>query len=518
MILHLSLKREYALKQKPNVVLIVMDTVRADHLSCYGYYRKTTPNIDKIANKGVLFENAFSAASWSPPSHASIFTGKYPSYHRTLGKKTTLDAKNWTIAEMLQHNGYRTIGITNCDLLSQSSGFNKGFQIFTIPSEENLRSIKSRAKDLGFMLSCFVKGPKHFSRALTIGPDSYTYQTNEILKDLLGKNSKQNPFFLFVNYFNCHAPYNPPRPFKQKFVDDFYEPKLHIIESILEKVLNTTGERISHSGFDMMKLKYLAGGSLQSRFSFMAKELQASEKEWEIIRAWYDGEIAYLDGCIGDFVNFLRINGLLENTLIVITADHGENLGDHGLAGHHFCLYDSLLHVPLILYYPQILFGRQLIRGVVSSVDIFPTIMSICNIKMNLDVQGESLYPIKKQGFHKYVCAESGSNLMSIEETDLKHSFWRFRSKLQSLDVGLKSIRDKKFKYIVSAHGEEQLFDFAKDPHEEQNIVNEKPKVAHCMRKKLEKVIDMQYFGSKDIDIAGDRERILNRLKALGYI
>src|SRR5208282_5095737 len=123
-----SLALNKSLTSNPNVVLIVMDTARADHFSCYGYGRKTTPEIDKIAEKGTLFDNAFSAAEWSPSSHASIFTGKYPSHHRTMGRNIFLEKDNATIANILDVHGYETIGVSTNSIVSAKTGFGRGFQ------------------------------------------------------------------------------------------------------------------------------------------------------------------------------------------------------------------------------------------------------------------------------------------------------------------------------------------------------------------------------------------------------
>jgi len=505
--------------QRPNVILIVMDTVRADHLSCYGYSRETTPCIDKIAEKGIIFENAFSAGIWSPPSHASIFTGKYPSYHGTLGRNVCLNKENTTLAEIFRRSNYKTIGITNCRLLWPGSGFERGFERFVLPSRTSFRSVKSKTEDLGFIFSSFVQGPRNFTRTLVNGPDSYTSYTNEIIKDFLGRHGLSSPFFLFVNYFNCHAPYDPPRPFKGRFLDNFHEPSLFFSEFLLEKIFGSTGERIKNSNLDIKKLHYLASGSCKGRFSFMAKELEISKKEWEVIRSWYDGEIAYLDHCIGDIINYLHDTGLYDHTLIVITADHGESLGEHGLAGHHFGLYDSLLHIPLVVSYPMLTSGAERITEIVSSIDILPTILSACNINVNVDIQGESLWPLEEQRFHKFVCAECGESVTKIQTNHFKRVFSRFSQRLEGIDVGYKSIRDDIFKYIISAKGEEQLFDVSNDPSERENIIDEFPNKAKNLKRRMGELININYFGPMEIvGTESEKGRIIERLRSLGYI
>lgn len=518
------------MKQKfPNIILIVMDTVRADHLSCYGYRRKTTPNIDKIAEQGVVFENAFSSATWSPPSHASIFTGKYPSYHKTLGRNVYLARDNTTLASILETHGYSTIGITNCSLVGLGTGFERGFQTFVEPrayARALPKELHKKASTLSMLLELFIHDPKKLVKTLVFGPDQHNTLTNEIIKGIVKtKQASKKPFFLFVNYFNCHAPYDPPRPFKERFCSGFTEPRLFIMEFALERILGKSGERILDRDLDIMKLKYIAGPS-EARFSYMASELQISEKEWEVIQSWYDGEIAYLDHCIHELINFVYNEGLDDSTVLIITADHGENFGQHGLAGHHFGLYDSVLHVPLIMSCPSLIPKKKRLTEIVSTIDILPTVMSLCNLSVKDEIQGENLDPFEERKIHDFVCAECGESVTRWALSfGLRGS--RVRSerpdsispKVRSMDIGSKCIRNGEFKYILSADAKEELYDMVNDPTEENNILNEHPDKAGYLRRQLEKTLDAAYFGPKEISYdEKERTEIIDRLKALGYI
>jgi len=521
-------------KNVPNVILIVMDTVRADHLSCYGYHRKTTPNIDRIAELGVLFENAFTTGTWSPPSHASIFTGKYPSYHKTLGRNVYLSKDNATIAEILKAEGYSTMGVTNCTLLRPGTGFERGFQNFLEPFEYFVLPLWFHRKSytLSTLLERLFLDPKDFVRALTFGPGKFNAYTNKIIKSLIESDQAgKKPFFLFVNYFNCHAPYDPPKPFKERFCDGFTEPPLYVMEFILEKILGKTGQKIANRDLDMAKLLKIAGSSGLARFSYMAKELQISEREWEVVRSWYDGEIAYLDYCIGELISFLCNEGLFDNTVIIITADHGENFGEHGLAGHHFGLYDSVLHVPLIMCCPSLIPRGKRVPEIVSSVDILPTVLSLCNLSVKDDIQGKRLFPFEERGFHDFICAECEESVArwaltrhatitgALKSVNSKLQSLDIVSKLRPIDVGSKCIRNGEFKYIFSADGREELYDVVNDPTEEKNIINEHPDEARYLRGQLEKTIDITYFGPEEISYdEKERIEIVSRLKALGYI
>ncbi len=499
----------------PNIFLIVMDTVRADHLSSYGHHRRTSPNIDKIAEHGILFENAFSAGIWSPPSHASIFTGKYPSYHKTLGRNIYLARDNTTLAQILGANGYSTMGITNCGLLGRGTGFEKGFQRYVEPSRCLTRPKElDKADTLSMLLELLTHAPKDFVKTLVFGPDQYNSHTNEIIRDFIrSKKANKKPFFLFANYFNCHAPYDPPRPFKERFCNGFTEPKLFIMELLLERIFGKTRQRIPNKNLEIDKLKYIAAGASEARFRYMAKELQISENEWEVIRSWYDGEIAYLDYCIGELTNFLYNEGVFDNTLMILTADHGEDFGEHGLASHHFGLYDSLLHVPLIMSYPSLIPRKKRLPQIVSTIDILPTVLSLCNISVKDEIQGKRLDPFEKRKIHNFVCAECGESVTKLR-------FWEmFSSKLRSVDRGSKCLRNEHLKYIFHPRGREELYDTVKDPLEENNIVHEHPDEARYLKRQLEKNLDITYFGPREsFRDANDRNEMMKRLKALGYV
>ncbi len=481
----------------PSVLLLVMDAVRADHLSCYGYHRRTTPNIDWLANQGVLFENAFSAAEWSYPSHASIFTGKYPSFHGTLGKDIRLHKENITLAEILNLNGYHTIGITSNLLLSPSNGFDKGFQKYMV--------LDTPFRSSGFLQQCY----KNLARTLTYGPDWFTYRNISNIKKLLSNHTGKHPFFLFTNLYNCHAPYDPPRPFKRRFCSSLHEPPLYLMEYIADKIFGHTGERIEGSQLDIRKLNRIA--SDDGQYEFMAKEFQVSENEWSIIKSWYDGSISYLDHRIGELVNFLHKTGIFDNTLLIITSDHGENFGEHGLASHQFCLYDTLLHVPLIMVHPEIIPKREKIPSLVSTTDILPTILDALKMRGNKsDIQGRSLYPFEDQKFHDFICAECGETLRNPSA-----EFELIAPKLEQIDKAAKCVRTDSHKYILYQDGKEELYNVQKDPLEEKNIASENPDNVGRLRKLLENTLDMSYFGPVDMK---ENKELEKRLRALGYM
>ena len=287
------------------------------------------------------------------------------------------------------------------------------------------------------------------------------------------------------------------------------------MEWISNKILGHTGEKICNGGLDIRKLNRIA--SDDGQYSFMAKELQVSEEEWEVVKSWYDGEISYLDHRMGELINFLDDKGTFDNTLLIITSDHGEYFGEHDLATHQFCLYDSLLHVPLIMVCPDAIPKGRRILNLVSTVDIFPTILDILNIEgYRNNIQGRSLFPFKDQKIHDFICAECGESVTNIP-TDWV-AFQRLRPKLKAHDKGSKCLRTQSYKYIISSDKKEELYNIEKNPFEEVNIAGEHPEKVEYYRNQLENAVDISFFGPKELPRDKEKEEMVKRLKALGYI
>jgi arylsulfatase A-like enzyme len=295
----------------PSVLVIVADTLRADHLSAYGYARPTSPNIDRIAGQGVLFEQAFAASSWTAPSHASVLTGLYPSQHGVEWHHSAalVGARYPTLAEALRDRGYRTAAFSaNIFWFTRARGFDRGFIRF----EDYFRSIGDAADRpiYGRIVEKLVL------RRLGFEDIPGRRRAADINRSLLRWIDRDpgRPFFAFLNYMDTHDPYLPPRPYRTRF----------------SKLANP-------------------GGLLNER---VRREVPlGSEQQQGEIDA-YDGAVAYVDDQIGMLVQGLRHRGLADRTLLVITADHGESLGERGLFLHANGLSPQELHVPLIFVQP----------------------------------------------------------------------------------------------------------------------------------------------------------------------
>jgi arylsulfatase A-like enzyme len=295
----------------PNIVLIVMDATRADHLSCYGYARNTSPNVDQIAKRGVLFENALSSSSWTLPSMASIFTGLLPHQHGA-GADTPLGEGPRTLAELLQVGGYETTGFNaNAYYGDAAWGLGRGFESYTDSTSTLGYSLHASRLGRDFIEPASEKW-FHRSRfnQFTAG------QLNEEVYRWFEHRSGR-PFFLLVHYNDIHDPYEVSSPY-----DHLYGQLSEEEKSELPEV------KVSH-------LKY-------------------SARERGDVIAAYDDALKYVDSQVGELLRFLEASPEWPNTYVIITADHGEAFGEHGTYTHGWDLYREILRVPLIIVGPGV--------------------------------------------------------------------------------------------------------------------------------------------------------------------
>jgi arylsulfatase A-like enzyme len=342
--------------ESPNVLLISMDTTRADHLSTYGYHLNTSPNIDKLASSSVVFDNAISVSSWTLPAHASVFTGKYPSNHGAVQTYQMLDSDETTLAEILREKGYNTAAFISGPYVKAKYGLGQGFLTY----KDRLDFVEYVHIFNNFYIrSIIVSFFQWFNKVFFMVDGERTSEevNNDVFK-WLDKN-KDGPFFLFVHYFDPHDPYTLGEEFRERFTNETREYK---------EVEKTYG--IERYG-------------------------TASKGIVDYMISLYDTEIFYLDNNLGRLFNKLEELELKNNTIIIIFGDHGEEFYDHGGFLHRKTLYEEVINVPLIIYYPQ-KFEAQRIRDRTSIVNIFPTLLDMLQIKVPEDVDGVSLLPLIK--------------------------------------------------------------------------------------------------------------------------
>ena len=340
----------------PNVMLVVLDTVRADHLGCYGYDRPTGPRLDALSADGVRFEQAYAAAPWTLPSHASLFTGLHPQTHGTgwehprlhdgragIDGVTSYDFP--VLAEELGSRGYATFGASSKSWIRHQTGLTQGFAEYCDLSQPSLAD--------SFLIRRLLLRYTGESEDLAVRMDK---GGQDLIDRTLGwlddGRPSDRPFFSFLNLNEAHDPYYPPAKFWTRFL-----PEGVAVEDTKPRALDQSTE--------------------YRRANWEGKE-RYSDAEIEILKALYDAEILYQDGLLGELIDGLQARGLLDNTLLIITSDHGEEFLETGnRIGHQMSLSDRLVRVPLIMHWPAGLSGTGTVPSMASLVDVFPTVLEL---------------------------------------------------------------------------------------------------------------------------------------------
>lgn len=401
-------------KSARNVVLITIDTLRADHLGCYGYKEIKTPNVDALAGDGTRFERAFAVVPVTLPSHTTMLTGTYPMlsgmHDFSLNK---LSSAQPTLASVLKQAGYTTGAVVASAVLDSRFGLNQGFD--------------------------FYYDHFDFNRLDEANLDEMERPGNEVADltlDWLGKNW-QKKFFLWMHLYDPHYPYRPPEPYRTEYA-----------------------------------------GRL------------------------YDGEIAFADEEVGRLVRFLKEKNVYQNTVIVLAGDHGEGLGEHGEKTHGFFIYNSTMHVPLIIRLPDAVRGRT-VDDPVSLVDLMPTVLQAVGVEIPAQVQGTSLMDRVR-----------GGNTLTAERERAVYGE-TFLPRIHFNWSELRGAENVKYHFIDAPRPE--LYDLAKDPGELHNLLSEKRAVGEEMRAKLVGMIREYSAGKELAEKTGLDPKLMERLKSLGY-
>jgi arylsulfatase A-like enzyme len=414
----------------PNVVLITLDTVRAKSVSLYGYRRPTTPYLNSFAKNGLIFDLAFSNAPWTLPSHATLFTGRYPNEHKA-DWDVPLDTSFPTIAEVFRAHGYLTAGFAaNTLFTSYVHGLSRGFdhyEDFPVSPGEAVVSTS-----LGQRLA----SNDIWRKLLNYHEVLNRVSAREINRRFLSwlPEATGRPFFVFLNYFDAHEPYLPPRPFDTEF-----------------------GPRRSP----------------QAAFTYTPFESMRSEK-WELtplerqteLNA-YEAAITYLDYELGRLFKELEDRNVLANTLIIVTADHGEQFGEHGLFSHGNSLYEQLVHVPLVIVWPGHVPGGRHVATPVSLRDVPATILDLLNFPNKATFPGNSF--ARTWLGTDLDSSLSAPILIESQKRTLEARPWY---PLAKADMSAQIANG--YYYIRSAAGSEELYSLFADPDQERNLASKK--------------------------------------------
>jgi arylsulfatase A-like enzyme len=458
---------------QPNVLLIVVDTLRWDFLTPYGYSKKITPNLEAFARESVLYEHAISTSPWTTPSHASMFTGQYPSRNGVDGRNIFLDPSSPTIAKELARVGFQTAGFINNVYIRRQTGLARGFQEY--------EEFWGRNEASSLMLLVEFISQKFYPRKDSGAAETREGITNWLRHDWSGKN----PFFLFVHLMEPHAPYGVPTTSIQKFL-----PAGITAEQALK--VNQDPEL------------YISG------------KTKMSELDFEILKTLYENDISYVDSVIGAILQDFRKKNLLDNTLVIFTSDHGEHFGDHGLMSHELSLYDALLRVPLIIRFPKAKFSGMRVQEIVQTTDFFPSILRFIRSNSDkLSLQGFSFLPDDfKRKDHPFVFAEY-NNSRAADKMERRfpglppNPLWQRKI--------LKTVRNASWKMIWGSDGTRELYSIKSDPYENQNLAKEFPEEL----KKMEGILSewsssfepSRYYKQEEIS-----REALEELRSLGYI
>jgi arylsulfatase A-like enzyme len=452
--------------------LISIDSLRADHLSCYGYGRETSPNLDRLAREGVLFETVIAESSWTLPAHISMLTGLSSAVHGVELDHMSLPGAVPTLAARLRQAGYRTKGIYSGPYLHPVFGFSNGFDEYEGVFGENgalVRGIEAATSDFD-RRRAILEANRSAHRTVT--SPAVTDKAIEYIGRPAGE-----PFFLFLHYFDVHYDYIPLESVWRRFDPDY--------DGTLTGDGFVKNPRI-HPRMDSKDLAHL--------------------------KALYDGEIFFTDQHVGRLLDALEERGLAGRTLVVVTSDHGEEFFEHGRKGHRRTLHDEVLRVPLILRLPGGIPAGIRVDGLARHVDLAPTILSLLGIDLEAPVSGTAL-EASARGAHR---PEPNPAVSRLDFADGDNRWI--------------SARTKEHKYLLnvrSGRRREIFYDLTRDPGEQQPIVTSSGEngleALNRLREALATVESRErslreiYGGSRGVNIEVP-EDVREQLRSLGYV
>ena len=436
------------------VILISIDTLRADHLGCYGYDRETSPHIDALAADSAKFNNTYASSPWTLPSHVSLLTSLHGVHHQVYYDDEKMPVELITLADQFREAGFSCGAITGGGFVSSVYGFSKGFDTY---NEGEGGVFRQDSAEMVFRAA----------------------------SEWIEKHEDRD-FFLFIHTYQPHSPYACPLPYNVMFLNE--QSKVGHIDLI------------GHLGGKNSIFKPLP------------------EDERRNIVALYDGEIRYTDDKLIDpLISQLKERGLYDGSMIIFTSDHGEEFFEHGGWGHGHSVYDESLKVPLLIKFPGSKFKGENWDNIVSLVDIMPTVMDEMEIDYaGLEIDGKSLFPVlqRKEREDRTFLADVGGNLMNSHipqkiATNQEQEKLIVSRRFTPEDLDF-------FAFPPPQSGPVELYDLLRDPAEKRNRVNERSEFVSRMVKTLNDFYSQAKkikVGKARVD-----ERLRDQLKALGYL
>jgi arylsulfatase A-like enzyme len=535
--------------KRPDIIFLVLDTQRADRLGCYGYRAgqaarefsngttTLTPNLDRFAAQATIFEQAIAPAQWTVPSHASMFTGLYPTAHQVTQSNQSLGPDRPHLAELLRDAGYRTVGFCNNPLVGiLNNGFKRGFQTFynyggAIPSlprssmawvpwpwnrlvesyTQFLRRISYPIQnffgrsDLAFALSLNAWLTPLWSRLANFKGQNER-SIGDVVRFLQERETGRDkrPLFLFINLMETHLPFWPPGDF---------------VDKVAPYMRHSKEARATMSRWNREAYRWQAP---------LAEPL--TELESRVLNDMYDAEVAYQDHYLGRLFDALNGRARSGNTLTLLVADHGDSLGEHNCMGHAFVAYQELLHVPLIMSWPNRLAKGKRVTGPVSTRRVYHTLLEAVGNSLPQEIGGlnpaeiyglslmESVNGHDPEQNSAYSEVYPPLNFVKVIERRQPHLVQPFRCTALRRSLVTDNLK------VIQVDGRpDELFDLSQDRLELDNVLAERPAALNRLNRQLE-CITNQVERQRDNLAAGvaldfdSDEQLKQRLRALGYI
>jgi arylsulfatase A-like enzyme len=402
---------------RPNILLVSIDSLRRDHVHAYGYPRETTPALDRLARDGVLFEQAVSSSSWTLPAHMSLFTAMPPRQHGVTKAHLQLAREIPTLPRVLQDAGYATAGFVSCPLLAGGVGFAQGFDHY---DDHSVPQNRRHAADRG------VTSPTLLA----------------ITSDWLAtwdRAGRIRPFFVFLHLWDVHYDYAPPPPYDRMFDPDY------------DGAVTGDGFMANpdvHAGMDARDLAHVV--------------------------ALYDGEIRYTDDHLGRLLDRLAAIGVLDDTIVAVTSDHGDEFFEHGGKGHGLTVYDELVRVPLVVRWPRRIGPGMRVREQVRHVDVAPTLLGLAGVAPppGFGTGGRFGDSLRERDLTPWLTAPRSPapfpELVAIPESQMIFGY----------GTGAVRTPERKLVEYADPSRPRQLFDLASDPGETRDQAAERPDTA----------------------------------------
>ncbi|MFT7484814.1 MAG: arylsulfatase A-like enzyme [Candidatus Paceibacteria bacterium] len=433
-------------QQAPNILWVVWDTTRADHMSLYGHDKPTTPFLEEWAKDARVFEHCSSTGCSTVPSHAGMFTGMLPSEHGTRFGHQWLEDQHETIAELLGGAGYQTYLWSANPHISAAENFVQGFQTVEHPWDEETRTeafkivLRKIRRDHSSELPKNIQQGKRNEWMIKAAGELAEVG----LTKWLDERDSDKPYFAFINYMEAHRPFIPPARYRKRMMSK---------------------EDVDRS--------FTVDRSWTPMWAYTFGVNEYTQKELEIMAGTYDAALAELDDIFKSLIQTLEERGELENTVVILTADHGEHLGEHHMLDHQYALYDALTRVPLIVHAPgRFLPGRD--ETLVANFDIFPTLLELAGIDPSEGHQSTAvslLHPNKDRPLLAEMPATFTEPFIAVGSAypDFDPNKWSRK---------LRAFRYGDYKLLWSSAGDHELYHMPSDPMEARNLFAEEPERA----------------------------------------